>query len=633
MSTTRQTARESRRPIRLWPGVIAALLLALVRFVVPAIVPEAGGVAILGGLAGAMAIVLWWLFFSRAPWVERVGAVVLMAGAVAATSPLVHVSIRGGMMGMMLPIYAIPLASLALVAGAVAGRRLPSGPRRALITAAILLACGSLTLVQTGGMTGHGQSDLHWRWTATPEQLLLASETSDRILEAPAVAASPSDPPAAETAPGSSAADTSDARAARPVDSPPASALPTRERDTDVATDRREGWTVEGSEAEWPGFRGPHRDSIVHGVRIATDWSVTPPIELWRRSIGPGWSSLAVSGGLVYTQEQRGEEEVVASYRLDTGEPVWRHGDPVRFWESNGGAGPRATPAVSRGRVYTLGATGIVNALDARTGARVWSRNAASDTGKEIPDWGFAGSPLVIEDLVVLALAGQLVAYDLATGAPRWYGREGGAGYSSPQFAILEGVPQILLSRGARTIAVSPNDGSVLWEHSWQRAVSILQPAVMPDGDVLIALGEGLGGIGMRRLAVRRGPDGWAVEERWTSRGLKPYFNDFVVHKGHAFGFDGSILACIDLADGERRWKNGRFGHGQLVLLADQDLLLVISEDGELGLVGAVPDGYMEIGRFRALEGKTWNHPVLVGSVLLVRNGEEMAAFRLAQER
>lgn len=156
--------------------------------------------------------------------------------------------------------------------------------------------------------------------------------------------------------------------------------------------------------------------------------------------------------------------------------------------------------------------------------------------------------------------------------------------------------------------------------------VSIVQPSLTADGDVLIADGTDRG---TRRIAVAHGPAGWSVEERWASRALKPYFNDFVVHKGHAFGFDGRILACIDLKDGTRKWKGGRYGNGQLVLLPDQDVLLVLSEEGELALVTATPDKFTEIARFPALDGKTWNHPALVGDVLLVRNGEEMAAFRL----
>ena len=364
-------------------------------------------------------------------------------------------------------------------------------------------------------------------------------------------------------------------------------------------------------------------------MRIETDWSKSPPVELWRRPIGPGWSSFAVDGDVLYTQEQRGEHEVVASYKVSTGQPVWQHRDAVRFWESNAGAGPRGTPTLSRGRVYTFGATGIVNALNVGSGAVIWSRNAGTDTGEEVPVWAFASSPLVIGDLVVIAAAGRLVAYDAASGQQRWLGPAGGAGYSSPHLATIDGVPQILLLRGSRTISVAPADGSLLWEHRWEPGVGIVQPAVADKDGVLLTTSDAMGGVGMRRIAVSHRPSGWTVEERWTSRGLKPYFSDFVVHKGNALGFDGSILACIGLADGNRKWKGGRYGSGQLILLPDQDVLLVLSEEGELALVSATPDKFSELARFKAIEGKTWNHPVLVGDILLVRNGEEMAAFRL----
>ncbi len=187
----------------------------------------------------------------------------------------------------------------------------------------------------------------------------------------------------------------------------------------------------------------------------------------------------------------------------------------------------------------------------------------------------------------------------------------------------------LVLVNGAGALGVRPSDGTVLWKHAWP-GDSIVQPAVLAGGDLLIGTGSGMGSnSGMSRVTVSRAAGAWQVTERWVSRGLKPYFNDFVVNDGHAFGFDGSILACIDLADGARKWKGGRYGNGQLVLLPDQDLLLVLSEEGELALVGATPDGFTELARFPAIEGKTWNHPVVVGDVLLVRNGEEMAAFRL----
>jgi outer membrane protein assembly factor BamB len=350
---------------------------------------------------------------------------------------------------------------------------------------------------------------------------------------------------------------------------------------------------------------------------------------MWRRPVGPGWSSFAVHGDRLFTQEQRGGDEVVASYRLRTGEPIWQHRDAARFWEPTGGAGPRGTPALSSGRVYTMGATGILNALDARTGAVVWSRNPVAETGAEDPGWGFTSSPLVVNGIVIVAASGRLAAYDAATGERRWIGPEGGSGYSSPHLMMIDGVPQVVLSRGARTTSVSPADGTLLWEHRWVPNASILQPAVASNGDVLIVAGDAMSGLGMRRITVRQGAGAWTTEERWTSRGLKPFYNDFVVHKEHAFGFDGSILACLDLADGNRKWKGGRYGHGQMVLLPEQDLLLVVSEEGEIALINATPDRFTEVARFKAIEGKTWNHPALVGDVLLVRNAEEMAAFRL----
>ena len=364
-------------------------------------------------------------------------------------------------------------------------------------------------------------------------------------------------------------------------------------------------------------------------MRIQTDWASSPPVELWRRPVGPGWSSFAVGDGLLYTQEQRGEFEIVACYNATTGAPVWSHRDTARFWESNAGAGPRATPTLRDRRVYTFGATGILNALDASSGAVVWTRNAASDTGTKIPVWGFASSPLVLDDLVIVAAAGRLAAYDRATGDPRWRGPDGGMSYSSPQLSTIDGVAQVLLLNNAGATSVAPADGAVLWKHSWPGS-AILQPALTADGGVLIATASAAGGIGTRRLAVARGPGGWTVEEKWTSSGLKPYFNDIVVHDGYAFGFDGGILACIDLQDGKRKWKGGRYGFGQLLLLTDQGLLLVLSEEGELALVAAAPNQFTEIARFPAMDDKTWNHPVLAGDILLVRNGREMVAFRLS---
>jgi outer membrane protein assembly factor BamB len=573
MATTEFAIAPPRKSLRLWPGVIAVVLQWLGWFLLPAVLPQAAFIGLLMGVLGGLAILLWWLLFSRAPWLERIGAPLLIVGALILTKRVVHPSIAGGAMGNLLYVLAIPVFGLALVAWAVVTRRFTTGARRVALLATILLGCSVFLFIRTGGLTAEFDNDFHWRWSKTPEQKLLATASEETA------------------APANSAA--------------PATA-----------------------ESGWSGFRGPQRDSTVHGVRIKSDWSASQPVELWRRPVGPAWSSFAAYNGRLYTQEQRGEEEIVACHDLSTGKPVWKHSDRARFYESNAGAGPRATPALSNGRVYTQGATGIVNVLDAATGAVVWTRNAVNDTGAKVPGWGIAGSPLVINDLVIVAASGNLVAYDLASGKPRWQGPTGGSGYSSPQLVTIGGVQQVVLLNSNGAISVSPADGKLLWEHKWE-GVPIVQPGVAPNGDLLLSVSES---SGLRRLAVAQQSGSWTVQERWTTEDINPWFNDFVVHNGHAYGFNGSSLVCVNLEDGKLKWKGKRYGYGQLILLPEQDMLLILSEQGELALAKAASDQFTELAHFPALEGKTWNHPVLVGNVLLVRNDHEMAAFRLTTE-
>jgi outer membrane protein assembly factor BamB len=559
-----------QKSLRLLPGVVIVMLQWLIRFGLPGIVPSDGAVMIgvFAGLLGGLAIAVWWAFFSRAPKSERWSAIVLMIIVLVATSRFLDVSIATANMGLMFTFFSIPVMSLAFVAWAVSSRRLSNRLRYVTMIAVIISASGFWILLRTNGMTSDLHFDFAWRWAKTQEEKFL-SQTGKETMTLPA--------------------------------------------------------SVETG-ANWPGFRGSNRDGIIRGVRIRTDWKVSPPIELWRRPIGPGCSSFAVCGGLLYTQEQRGDDEVVSCYNLKTGKPVWVHSDKARFWDSHAGAGPRATPTLSNGRLYTLGATGILNVLKASDGTVVWSRNAASDTGVKDSGWGFTGSPLVTDSIVIVATAGKLAAYDIADGKPRWFGPDGGKGYSSPHLLTIGGVAQILLMSDAGATSLSPAKGTLLWKHPWPSQDRILQPAMTEDGDVLFSCGMP---FCVRRIAVTHEPDGWKIKERWTSDGLMPNFNDFVIHKGHAYGFNGRSLACINIKDGKRIWQGGRYG-GQIIILADQDLILVLSEKGELALVVATPDKFKELARFPAIEGKTWNHPVLVGDILVVRNSQEIAAFRLS---
>jgi len=613
MTDTPTDPAAGRRPLRLWPGVVIAAVQLLFFYSLSRVSPDAYLYAVLGWVFGGVAVFLWWTLFSRAPWLERVGALLLVVAAMAVTPRFLHESIAEGNMGMQFFGNAMPILGLTFVAWAVATRSLTTRARWASMVATILLTCGAFTLLRSKGVRGDGAAEFAWRWSETAEERLLAQAASEPlpIRPSPTVASPiPAEEPAAHTEADSGVADAAHAETAPENAVAPAPAA-------EPASVR----------PDWPGFRGPHRDGVIPGVRIGTDWSSSPPVELWHRAVGPGVSSFAVEGDLLYTQEQRGDEELVVCYRVASGEPVWRHSDEVRFWDAHVGAGPRATPALGDDRVYALGATGTLNALDAADGSVVWSRDAAADTGAELPTWGFVSSPLVVDDLVIVHV-GALVAYDAANGELRWTGPAGGS-YSSPQLLTLDGVRQVVLLSHAGTIGVAPSDGALLWEDSWG-GIGIVQPVQLGEGDVLISMVDGGAmPMGTRRIAISRGGDGWSTRELWTSNRLKTSFSPLVAHEGYAYGFDGNILACIDVRDGERRWKGGRYGSGQLVLLPDQGLLLVVTEQGDLALVKAVPDGFEELARLPAIEGKTWSQPAVVRDVLLVRNGEEMAAFRL----
>lgn len=559
-----------QKPLRLWPGVVTAILLLIVKYGVPMVMPDALAVNMFGGVLMGLIILLWWVFFSRARRLDRLLGAGLMIAALFFVRPFLHMSIAEAGMGALFFILAFPMLTVGFVIWVLVSQPFSLAIRRVSMIATILFLAGFWTLVRTAGINNDAQSDFAWRWTPTPEEQLL-TRADDEI-----------------------------------------AVFPVNTDTLDLST-------------SWCGFRGPRRDGIVRATQINTDWGSSPPTELWRQPVGPGWSSFAVLGELFYTQEQRGQDEVVSCYYLSSGEPVWIHTDSTRFWESNSGAGPRATPMLHDERVYTLGATGILNVLDAVDGRIIWSRNAAVDAKTEVPIWGFSGSPLIVDGQVIVALAGSLVSYDLGAGDLQWSVYGGGDCYSSPHLVTIEGVRQVVLQNEFGLSSISPVNGTVLWQHEWP-GHPIVQPAWTGANDLFLSVDDR---SGMCRISVSQKMGQWVVTEHWRSKRIKPYFNDSVIHKGHVYGFDGRSLACIDIADGERQWKGGRYGRGQMILLADQDLLLVLSEKGDLALAQAIAGQFTELCRVPAITGKTWNHPVLTNNILLVRNAKEMAAFRL----
>jgi outer membrane protein assembly factor BamB len=371
----------------------------------------------------------------------------------------------------------------------------------------------------------------------------------------------------------------------------------------------------------------------VTGVRIATDWKEHPPRLLWRHRVGPGWSSFAVVGTRSYTQEQLDSDERIICSDVETGAPLWVHSDHTRFSEEIGGPGPRATPTFHEGKLYVQGASGLLNCLDAATGKVVWTRDIVKDSGATLPMWGYAASPLVIQGTVIVFAGApdgkSLLGYDAASGKPTWSAGEGQNSYCSPQLARLNGVEQVLIATDAGVASFDPANGKVLWKHSWpiEGMARIVQPALLGN-DVVIGSPFGKG---TRRVRLDLSANSWTDQKLWETTAINPYFNDFVIHNGHLYGFEGMFFTCVSLEDGKRKWKERGYGSGQVLLLADQNLLVILTEKGEVTLVEANPERRTELARFQAIQGKSWNHPVIAHGKLFVRNGEEAACFQLEE--
>jgi outer membrane protein assembly factor BamB len=385
-----------------------------------------------------------------------------------------------------------------------------------------------------------------------------------------------------------------------------------------------------GPEGKFSEFLGPNRLGVITGIQLARDWSTDPPQKIWRQPIGLGWSAFAVSGARAITQEQRGEKELIVCYELMTGRPAWSHTNLVRFSETLGGDGPRATPTIQDRRVYAMGATGILDCLDEVTGKLIWTREVLRENGLNNISWGKSCSPLLFGDAVIVTGGAEetrsLLAYHKITGQALWQSGRTQASYCSPTVATIAGHRQILIVNAQNVSAHDPHEGRILWEYSWRSDwPKVTQPLALENDRVFIAAGYGLGCV-MLQLS-RSDANGWSVSELWKNRNLKPKFTNLVRRDGCIYGLDDGTLVCLDLATGERKWKEGRYGHGQ-VLLVD-DLLLIQAESGDVVLVEANPKEHRELGRFSAIKGKTWNNPVLAGTYLLVRNDQEAACYKL----
>lgn len=379
-------------------------------------------------------------------------------------------------------------------------------------------------------------------------------------------------------------------------------------------------------------YRGHGRTGMVAGPPLARDWNKQLPEPLWRQPVGGGHSAFITAGPLAFTIEQRSDEEAVVAYEIATGKERWVYQYPALFSETLGGDGPRATPTLVDGHIYSLGATGILVCLNAATGEKIWERNVFQQNAAKNLVWGMSGSPLVYDGLVVVNPGAQegnsatraVLAFRTSDGRLAWESERAMASYASPMLAELGGSRQVLIFDAQGLAALDPATGEPLWRHTWitDFDINAAQPVVLDGDRVFIS-----SGAGCALLQIRFSEGAWQVEELWKNRNMKAAYANPLVHDGFVYGLDEGIMVCLDLESGQRRWKKGRHGHGQMLLAGD--LIIVLSEQGQVILVEATPEAYRELGSFAAIEGRTWNNPILVDGVLYVRNHLEMAAYRL----
>ena len=394
---------------------------------------------------------------------------------------------------------------------------------------------------------------------------------------------------------------------------------------------------------DFPEFLGAGRLSAVDHITLEPDWQKHPPREVWRQPVGAGWSAFSIVNGFAVTMEQRGYREETSCYELHSGKHQWTVGWAERF--TTMGTGPRSTPTIANGRVYALGAWGHLVCVDGNSGKVLWERELLNDMSMHWTDenrdisFGRCNSPLVTDDLVIVPGGGlkgsraSLLAYDAATGAPSWRGGEEQISYSSPALAEMLGKPQILIVNEDTVAGHAVKTGEELWSYPWpgnsDTDANVSQPVPLSSSRILISKGYRRGAAVIELF--RNGPNQpIKVRKVWSNRSvLRTKFTNVVIWRSHAYGLSEGVLECVDLIDGQRKWKAGRRRNGQILRVKGH--LLILGEDGELVLVGLDPQKPNNVlGRLQALTGTTWNNIALYGRFLLIRNGTEAVCYELA---
>ncbi len=377
---------------------------------------------------------------------------------------------------------------------------------------------------------------------------------------------------------------------------------------------------------DWIQWRGPARDGKSTETGLLRTWPAQGPPVAWRiTGAGIGYSSFSASGGGIYTLGGRDQREFVIALDAASGKRLWETPLGGLFYNDRGD-GPRGTPTIDGDRLYALGSSGDLACLDVKTGKPIWSKNVLREFGGRNISWGLSESPLVVNDRVIVQAGGRnasIVALNKMNGAVLWRQHSDEPGYSSAVLAQVDGTQQAVFFTAERALGVSVRDGREIWSYDRvaNRTANVATP-VVAGNRVFLSSDYGTGAALLELSAS-------GAREIYFTRDMRNHHSSSVLVGDHLYGFSGSILTAMRLADGTVAWRDRSVGKGSLIF-ADNRLYLY-SENGVVGLAEPTPAGYQERGRFRISPGSlpTWSHPIITGGKLILRDQNNVYAFNV----
>lgn len=384
--------------------------------------------------------------------------------------------------------------------------------------------------------------------------------------------------------------------------------------------------------AEWPCWQGPNHDAKSPATGLLKEWPAEGPKLLWQvNGLGSGFSTVSVSGGMIYTTGDVGDKLMLFAFDMN-GKPKWKI--PVDKAWTKSRPGSRSTPTVDNGRVYLLSGNGIFACFNARTGKQNWSKDLRSFGGQP-GGWGYAESVLIYNGLAIVKPGGDncIMAFNKITGETVWQskGFKAGPEYGSCVPITHDGVTIIATGTRAGVVGVSAKTGDFLWKNSWctNNTANCPDP-VYADGYVFWANGYGKGGICLK-LSTADGKV--SAQEAWTTKDMVCHHGGYIVHEGHIYGNHSGGWSCLELKTGQKKWHEKAVGKGSLCF-ADGMLYLFGENGGKAALATFSPDG-MEVKGTVTVKGSgpSWAHPVVIGGRLYLRYAENLYCFDVKDEK